>query len=156
MVELVQNASVPLSAYADATYFKVYLSDVGLLCRRLGINSKSVLGEEDILKDYKGAIVENYVLSELIALNKQPYFWRSGNTAELDFIFEEDGALFPVEVKAATNTQAKSYKQFCKKYSPHTGYKLSLKNIAWNDYEGVYTVSLPLFLEWNMDYYQKA
>ena len=154
MVELVQNASIPLSAYADATYFKVYLSDVGLLCRRLGINSKSVLGEEDILKDYKGAIVENYVLSELIALNKQPFFWRSGNTAELDFLFEDDGALFPVEVKAATNTQAKSYKQFCKKYSAHTGYKLSLKNIARNDYEGVSTISLPLFLEWNMDYYR--
>ena len=31
MIELVQNAEIPLSAYSDATYFKVYLSHVGLL-----------------------------------------------------------------------------------------------------------------------------
>lgn len=35
MAELVQNVEIPLSAYSDAAYFKVYMSDVGLLCRRL-------------------------------------------------------------------------------------------------------------------------
>ena len=34
LVELVQNARLPLSANADATYFKVYMADSGLLCRR--------------------------------------------------------------------------------------------------------------------------
>jgi len=29
-----------------------------------------------------------------------------------DYISENDGKVIPVEVKAATNTQAKSYKQF--------------------------------------------
>ena len=155
MIELVQNAEIPLSAYSDATYFKVYMSDVGLLCRRLGISYKNVL-EDNWPITFKGAVTENYVLNELIYLNKAPYFWRSGNSAELDFVYEEDGEIFPVEVKAAANTQAKSYKQFCRKYKAKAGYKLSLKNIAHNDCEGVFTISLPLYLQWNMDRIRKT
>lgn len=56
-------------------------------------------------------------------------------------------------VKAATNTQAKSYKQFSKKYAPKVGYKASLKNIAANMIEETNTVSIPLYLLWNMDFY---
>jgi len=150
LLELVQNAEAPLSANADATYFKVYMADCGLLCRRLGLGYKDFLGETDTMKTYKGAVVENYILNELIALRKRPYFWRSGNSAELDFLFEEEGSIFPVEVKAATNTRAKSYRQFCKKYQPGKGYKLSLKNIAVNDCEGTVTLSLPLYLVWKL------
>ena len=89
-------------------------------------------------------------MNELVCYGKQPFFWRSGNMAELDFMFEEDGGIVPVEVKSATNTQAKSYKQFCKKYNPRRGYKLSLKNLAVNDCEGTTTTSLPLYLTWKI------
>lgn len=153
-VEMVQNAEIPLSANADLTYFKVYMSDIGLLSRRLGIDCQNFLDGDELLKTFKGAIVENYVLNELISLNKKTFFWRSGNTAELDFIFEDSGRIVPIEVKAATNTRAKSYRQFCKKYNAEVGYKLSLKNIATNDCEGVETISLPLYLQWNMDKYR--
>ena len=34
---------------------------------------------------------------------------KAGNTAEVDFIYEDEGEVVPVEVKAADNTQAKSY-----------------------------------------------
>lgn len=150
LLELVQNAEVPLSANADATYFKVYTSDCGLLCRRLGLGYKDFLEEGGTLKTFKGAVTENYVMNELVCYGRQPYFWRSGNTAELDFLFEEEGEIVPVEVKSATNTQAKSYKQFCKKYKPRRGYKLSLKNLAVNDQEGTETISLPLYLTWQI------
>lgn len=153
LVELVQNAELPLSSNADSTYLKVYMADSGLLCRRLGLSYKNILEENTALSTFKGAITENYVLQELIVQNKVPYFWRSGNTAELDFIFEEDGNVIPVEVKAATNTQAKSFKQFCKKYQSKTGFKLSLKNIAENDCEGTNAVNLPLYLLWNISSY---
>ena len=152
-VELVQNAESPLPAYADATNFKVYLSDVGLLCRRLGMGYKNFFEDDGYHTAFKGAITENYVLTELINSERQPYFWRSGNSAELDFICEDSGLIIPLEVKSATNTQAKSYKQFCKKFKGGTGFKLSFKNIAKNDVEGVATISLPLYLQWNMNYY---
>lgn len=150
LLELVRNVETPLSANADATYFKAYVSDCGLLCRRLGLGYKDFLGETNNLKTFKGAVVENYVMNELICYGKQPFFWRSGNTAELDFLFEENGEIVPVEVKSATNTQAKSYKQFCKRYGPRRGYKLSLKNLAVNDCEGTETTSLPLYLSWKI------
>ena len=153
MIELVKNAEIPLSANADASYFKVYMADTGLLSRRLGISYKSMLGPDVNIKTLKGAVVENYVLNELINNNKKPFFWRSGNIAELDFLCEEDGEIVPIEVKAATNTRAKSYRQFCKKYDIQNGFKFSLKNIAQNDCEGVKTLRLPLYLVWNMDYY---
>ena len=150
-VEMIKNAESPLSSNADATYFKVYMSDIGLLGRQLGIDYEDLMKIEEYMGTFKGAIVENFVLNELKVLKKEPYFWRSGNTAEVDFIFEDKGYIYPVEVKAATNTQAKSYTNFCKKYKVTKGYKLSLKNIAVNKCEGVNTLSLPLYLIWKID-----
>lgn len=155
MLEMVQNAELPLSINADATYFKVYMSDIGLLSRRLGLTIDEFMSDNDVLKTSKGAITENYVMNELISLKKEPYYWKSGNTAELDFIYEEKGSVIPVEVKAATNTQAKSYKLFCDKYSPIVGFKVSLKNIAANPVKETNTISLPLYLLWNIDKYAK-
>lgn len=92
-------------------------------------------------------------MNELINQKKTPYYWKSGNTAELDFIYESNGNVVPVEVKAATNTQAKSYRQFSKKYKPEVGFKASLKNIASNMINETNTISIPLYLLWNIDHY---
>lgn len=153
LLELVRNAEVPIAMNADATYFKVYMSDIGLLSRRLGLTIENFINDNDTLRTFTGAVKENYVLNELISQKKNAFFWRSGNTAELDFIYENGGKVIPLEVKAATNTRAKSYRQFCKKYYSQTGYKASLKNIAENDVEGTKTISLPLYLIWNMDHF---
>jgi predicted AAA+ superfamily ATPase len=150
---LVEKPELPLSGFADKTYFKVYMSDTGLLRAKSGLTHETILNETELYSRYKGAFAENYVLNELRSINKEPYFWRSSNTAEVDFIFEEKASLIPVEVKAADNTQAKSYKQFCKKYRPAFGFKLSEKNIAMNIYEQTETCSLPLYMIWNMDLY---
>lgn len=151
--ELVEKPEIPLEGAADKTYFKVYMSDVGLLRAKSKVSVNTILEESDLYIRYKGAFAENYVLNELKLLGKEPFFWRSGNTAEVDFIYEENGEIVPVEVKAADNTQAKSYKQFCKKYRPKKGIKLSGKNIAENLYESTTTYNIPLYLEWNIDNY---
>ena len=153
--ELVEKPEIPLEGAADKTYFKVYMSDVGLLRAKSKISVRTILEESDLYVRYKGAFAENYVLNELKSLGKAPFFWRSGNTAEVDFIYEEEGDIVPVEVKAADNTQAKSYKQFCKKYHSRKGLKLSRKNIAKNLCEATVTYSIPLYLEWNIDRYAK-
>ena len=147
---LVENPGLPLSAFADKTYFKVYMSDVGLLRAKSKISARTILEENDLYSRYKGAFSENFVLNELKALEIEAWFWRSGNTGEIDFIFEKENSLVPVEVKSADNTQAKSYRQFCKKYKPKKGFKLSLKNIGQNDCEGTNTLSLPLYMGWKI------
>ena len=152
-VFLVEKPELPLSGFADRTYFKVYLSDVGLLRARSGLSPDTIMKDTGAYVRYKGAFAENYVLDELLSIGKEPYFWRSGNTAEVDFIFEDKANMIPVEVKSADNTQAKSYKLFCRKYSPDIGFRLSEKNIAENMCEQTRTVSLPLYMNWNIEKY---
>nr|MCR5734520.1 DUF4143 domain-containing protein [Lachnospiraceae bacterium] len=139
--------------FADKTYFKVYLSDIGLLRAKSRVSAETIMEESPLYVRFKGAFAENYVMNELRVINKEPFFWRSGNTAEIDFIFEENSAIIPVEVKSADNTQAKSFKQFCSKYEPAHGIKLSEKNIAENLCGKTLTYSIPLYLSWNIDQY---
>jgi len=61
---LVEKPEIPLSAFADRTYFKVYMSDTGLLRAKCGLSAEAILHETDIFAKYKGAITENYVLSK--------------------------------------------------------------------------------------------
>ena len=153
LTELVQAPSLPLSFCSDAASFKVYMADVGLLRRKAGVYYGTVLDGNDSFFQFKGALAENYVQNQLKALGYQPYFWRSGNQAELDFLIESKGRIIPVEVKSATNTMAKSYRQFCRRYHILLGFKLSLKNIAINEEDGTTTVSLPLYMIQNLGRY---
>lgn len=152
-LEMVSNPELPLSFYADATFFKVYMSDIGLLRRKSGLSHKTILEEPEIYKNFKGALTENYVLNELMAQGKKLYFWRSGNTAELDFLFEDNDRVIPVEAKATISTRAKSYLQFCRKYKPLLGFKFSMKNIGDNMVEETLTYNIPLYMLWKLDRY---
>lgn len=152
-LELVGNPELPLAFEADAMFFKIYLSDVGLLRRKSGVSHRTILEDSELYRNFKGAFTENFVLTELIGQNIHPYFWRSGNTAELDFLFEYEDRIIPVEAKAEIHTRAKSYRQYCKKYAPEIGFKFSMKNIGTNDVEGVRTYSVPLYLIWRIKEY---
>ena len=149
--EFVGNAELPLAFNADASYFKVYMSDVGLLRKMANVPYRALLQPEAAYARFRGAMAENYVHNEMLQQGLKPYFWRSGNTAEVDFVFEKDGRIVPVEVKSADNTMAKSYRLFCKRYAIERGFKVSLKNAAVNvDEGGCETVSLPLYMAWRI------
>lgn len=154
-LELVSNPELPLSFCSDATFFKVYMSDVGLLRKKSGVSYKTILEDSDLYRNFKGAFTENYVLNELIKAGIHPYFWRSGNTAELDFIFEYEDKIIPVEAKAEIRTRAKSFTQFCKRYHPKLGFKFSMKNVGDNDVENTKTYSVPLYIIWRVKEYLK-
>ena len=152
-LELVSNPELPLSFCSDAMFFKVYLSDVGLLRRKSGVSHKTILEDSDLYRNFKGAFTENFVLTEFIKQGIHPYFWRSGNTAELDFLFEYEDEIIPVEAKAEIHTRAKSYRQYCKKYKPKVGFKFSMKNVGKHEVEETTTYSVPLYLIWRIRQY---
>lgn len=145
-LELVEHPVVPLSFEADASYFKVYMSDVGLLRCRSGIYFKTILDGEESFSRFKGAFAENFVINELCIQDLPTWFWRSGNQAEVDVLTEYHSEMVPIEVKSADNTQAKSFRVFIKRYRPKWGFKTSLKNIAVNQFEDTDVYSLPLYL----------
>lgn len=152
-LEMVKNPEIPLSFYADATFFKVYMADVGLLRRKSGVSHRTIMEDSELYKNFKGAFTENFVLNELIAQGIRPYFWRSGNMAELDFLFEYEDIVVPVEAKSEIHTRAKSYRLFCKKYNPAVGFRFSMKNIGNHMVEGTETYSIPLYLIWMIGKY---
>ena len=56
------------------------------------------------------------------------YWTNERSTAEVDFVIQHEGEITPIEVKAAENTKAKSFKFFCEKYNPKTAIRTSLTN----------------------------
>ena len=71
-LELAENPQLPLSFCANATYFKMYFSDVGLLRQKAGVSYRTILEEDVLYGTFKGAFTENYVLTELIAQGIKP------------------------------------------------------------------------------------
>ncbi|WP_029201606.1 ATP-binding protein [Oribacterium sp. NK2B42] len=129
-LNMVPTPEIPLSGMADNTYFKVYMSDVGLLRKKSNINYRTILDGDAAFIHFKGALTENYVMVQLCSMGIQSYFWRTKADAELDFLTDYEGVLLPIEVKAADNTKAKSLHLFCNRYKPKIAVKTSLKNVG--------------------------
>ena len=105
---------LPMSAYDDISAFKIYLVDVGLL-RRLSQLSPSAFAEGNrLFTEFKGALTENFVLQTLITqFEVVPRYWTQTNPPyEVDFLIQRENDIFPIEVKAETNTTSKSIKKF--------------------------------------------
>lgn len=152
-LEMVSAPEAPLAFTADASYFKVYMSDVGLLRRRANVPPQTILEGGERFAQFKGALAENFVMNELRAQGMTPYFWRSGNSAELDFLIEQEGEVVPIEVKSADNTRAKSFRQFVSRYRPKVGFKVSLKNVGDHQDRDTRVWSLPLYMLWRLRAY---
>lgn len=129
----VEQIKKPLANYRDIDAFKIYLSDVGLLCAKKDIIANDILYMVDELNDFKGGMTENYVHNQLKINDYTTYYWESERGAEIDFIIQREGKLIPIEVKAADNTRAKSLKLYMDRFEPAYAIKLSTKNFAQED-----------------------
>ena len=87
----------------------------------------------DELEYFKGGMAENYVNTHLTMNGYTTYYWESGRGAEVDFVIQRDGAIIPIEVKSADNTQAKSLKVYIDNYKPKYAIKMSAKNFGFTD-----------------------
>lgn len=142
---MVSVPQIPLSGEADSTYFKLYMTDTGLLRRKSNINYRTILEGDASFTNFKGALTENYVYTQLICMGMDCWFWRSSANAELDFITDYEGVLLPIEAKSADNTKAKSLHLFCHRYRPRMAVKTSLKNIGDNLDGDTRVWSVPLY-----------
>lgn len=123
----------PPENYRDIDSFKIYISDVGLLCAKKDLLVHDVLYMSDELNDFKGGMTENYVNSQLIINGYKTYYWTSERGAEIDFVIQRNGDIVPIEVKSADNTKAKSLQQYVKNYNPKYSIKLSAKNFGFEN-----------------------
>lgn len=141
----IEKPAIPLSAYSNIGFFKLYLSDVGLLRRMSRLPVSSIFEDSKLYTEFKGALTENYVLSELVNLHGDvPFYWKSGNTAEVDFVAQFDEKIVPVEVKASTNVKARSLGVYREKYMPEVSVRTSMLNLRKGD--GL--LNIPLYMLW--------
>jgi len=80
---------------------KGFVADAGFACAAQRISSPAALAGHPML----GALFETAVFAEvrkqsaLLSPKPQIYHWRSAGGAEVDFLLDRDGKLFPIEVK---------------------------------------------------------
>lgn len=129
----VEQIKKPLENYRDIDAFKIYVSDLGLLCAKKDLMANDVLYMVDELNDFKGGMAENYVNVHLSMNGYKTYNWESERGAEIDFIIQRDGHIIPIEVKSADNTKAKSLNLYMKTYQPDYAIKLSARNFGFED-----------------------
>lgn len=129
-----EDIKKPLENYKDIDSFKIYISDIGLLCAKKEIVPEDILYLSKELNDFKGGMTENYINIHLNINGYTHYYWKAPKgTAEVDFIIMREGKIIPVEVKAADNTRAKSLDIYMKKYQPEYAIKISSKNFGFEN-----------------------
>ena len=129
----IEQVKKPLENYRDIDAFKIYVSDLGLLCAKKDLLASDILYMVEDLNDFKGGMTENYVQVQLRMNGYNTYYWESERGAEIDFVIQREGKLIPIEVKAADNTKAKSLKIYMDKYKPEYAIKLTAKNFGYED-----------------------
>lgn len=129
----VEQIKKPLENYRDIDAFKIYVSDLGLLCAKKELMANDILYMVKELDDFKGGMTENYVNVQLSINGYHTYYWETARGAEIDFVIQREGKLIPIEVKSADNTRAKSLKIYMDTYEPDYAIKLSAKNFAFED-----------------------
>lgn len=130
----VREGKLPLSAFIEPESFKIYMSDVGLLCSKFGIPANIVIVENNNLNDFKGTLAENYVCSSLVQCGLTPYYWESNGKAEVDFVIQDKkGNIIPIEVKSSIHTRSKSLNVFKSLYNIPYSIRISTKNFGFEN-----------------------
>ena len=127
----IKKAEIPLKVYQDEEYFKLYLSDVGILVAMSEIRFNDLILDKTF--SFRGAITENYVAQEFTANDISLYYWTYGRNAEVDFIIYNNDGIIPVEVKSGDNVRSTSLKFYINVNKPKYSIRLSTRNFGFEN-----------------------
>ena len=124
----VENIRTPLSAYKKLDNFKTYLVDVGLLGAMSSLNYGAIIEGNRLFIEFKDALAEQYICQELMyRYNDELYFYsESSSKLQVDFLIQSKNEPIPIEVKSGNVVQAKSMKEYIKKFNPSYAIRFSL------------------------------
>ena len=93
---------------------RLQILDSGLLNYFVGIQ-KEIIGTDDLNSIYQGTLIEHLIGQELLAFQYNAlsalHFWvreKKESTAEVDYLFQYDGLIIPIEVKSGKEGTLKS------------------------------------------------
>ena len=126
--ECVNDLEVGLSAYVQENWFKLYLSDIGLLSATYGMPVKKQLLDDILKGTVKGGLYENFHASVLRRTGLPLRYYRNGED-EIEFLLETEQGVIPLEVKAKTGRTLSLNKALERDDIPF-GYKFTAGNVG--------------------------
>lgn len=145
-VHNITTPTLPLNAYINHDIFKIYMVDVGLLATMANLSAKTIIYGDEIFREFRGALIENYVVQELIRQEYGTFYWSSAGQAEVDFIVQHEDKIYPLEVKAGISLKKKSLLIYAQKYNPSLMIRTSPLNLKLNGR----LLNCPLYLLGNL------
>ncbi len=116
----VNPSGLPLSALTSAKVFKTLIIDIGLQQSLCGLSRTPEFIHTDLLAIYRGNLAEQFVGQELrVFKENQLYYWSraaKSSTAEVDYVVELNGSIYPVEVKNSSAGRLRSLHLFLENY----------------------------------------
>jgi hypothetical protein len=122
---------VPLSENLKDEIFKPLFFDIGLVN---STGNMQLVNIPELITMNEGALAEQFIGQELLTIEK-PYldsrlfYWMRENksaNAELDYLFQRNNVIFPVEVKAGKTGSLKSLHIYLKENKLKTGIRFNL------------------------------
>lgn len=142
-IHRIRKAVLPLKIYEDLSVFKLYMVDCGLLGALVEAPAAVMLIENKVFSEFKGMFTEQYVLQQLIVNPESSvYYWSSERSdGELDFVFQLNDKIWPIEVKAEENLHAKSLRSFVSRHPELRGVRFSMSDYR----EETWMINIPLY-----------
>lgn len=111
---------IPLGAEVNLDWFKTIILDVGISQAFLGLDLASWFLNRDKDLINRGAIVEAFIGQELLCYaspkwKNDLYFWKreaKGSLAEVDYLYQQENNVLPIEVKSGSGSTLRSMHQF--------------------------------------------
>jgi predicted AAA+ superfamily ATPase len=134
---------IPLLAGLKDSIFKLIFLDIGLVEQSLNIEPYNT-------GLMTGPLAEQFVGQELLAtsdpmLDTKMFFWtRPNGSAEVDYLLEHNGTIYPIEVKPGKTGTLKSLQIFMEEKQSPIGIKISQDNLHFSKNNKI--LSVPFYL----------
>lgn len=142
------SRGIPLKAQIKPNKFKVLPFDVGVFQRLMGLDIPSFITNDDVELVNKGAIAEVYAGLMLMQtfpsyIRPDSFYWqreKRGSNAEVDYVIEHNGKIFPIEVKSSSRGSMQSMQLFLKERGLDTGIRIAGEQFS--EYQNIKVVPL--------------
>ena len=142
------SRGIPLKAQIKPNKFKVLPFDTGVFQRLMGLDIPSFITNDDAELVNKGALAEVYtglMLMQTLPCYIRPdsFYWqreKRGSSAEVDYVIEQNGKIFPIEVKSSSRGSMQSMQLFLKERGFETGIRIAGEQFS--EYQNIKVVPL--------------
>ncbi len=131
LVRRTGSSKVPINQFVDKDVFKPIFLDIGLICSLSKIKLSDI---QNLVTDFEGALAEQFVGQELLSSfeffeDARLFYWAreaKNANAEIDFVFQVENEIFPIEVKAGKTGTLKSLQVYLAEKNKKTGIRFNL------------------------------